>query len=385
MAASPDSQSFLNSYHQIEDTQNPTQLDQYCTLLDPSQDPVKAQLSELESIYQFAPIGLAVLDTDLRFQRINQRLADINGLTIDAHLGRSVREVLPNLADKVEPLLSQVLRTGESVIDLEIKGETPSHPGVTRTWLESWHPITTEQGQIVGINIVCQEITEQKRSELALQQSEAFKQRLLESSPDCIKVLDLEGRLVYMNTNGIRLMEIDDLDSHLHSDWLSFWPGESRTEAEAALTLAKQGQTGKFQGQCPTLKGTLKWWDVSVSPVFDGEGQVDQLLVVSRDMSDRKQAEIATARSNQQSQRILDSLFSFVGILTPDGILTEANRTALEAADLQPIDVLGQPFEEAIGGLILWRCNSGCGPRLGRPQPGKWFATMKSSGSKMSS
>ncbi|MGB7413127.1 MAG: PAS domain-containing protein, partial [Thermosynechococcaceae cyanobacterium] len=314
--------------------------------LQQSKATIKAQLLEIEAIYQTAPIGLAVLDAELRFQRINQQLADMNGLPVEAHLGRSVREVLPELAHEVEPLFHQLLQTGQPLLDLEIKGETPAQPGVTRIWLESWYPIRAENEQIVGINIVCQEITERKQSELALQQSEAFKQRLLESSPDCIKVLDLAGRLTYMNVGGLRLMEVDDLGPHLNTEWVRFWSEDCRAEAEAALALAKQGGTGQFQGQCSTFKGILKWWDVSVTPVLGAAGQVDQLLVVSRDISDRKQTEFAIARSEQQSRQILNSLFSFVGILTPDGTLTEANRTALEAADLQPEDVLGKSFEE---------------------------------------
>ena len=124
---------------------------------------IQSQLSEIESIYQTAPVGMAVLDTELRFVRINQKLAEINGLSIDDHLGRSVRELLPDLADEAEPQLRQVLQTGEPALNVEISGETPARPGIHRTWLESWYPQLGQDTQPVGINIVCQEVTEQKR------------------------------------------------------------------------------------------------------------------------------------------------------------------------------------------------------------------------------
>lgn len=107
---------------------------------------------ELESIYQTAPIGLAVLDTELRFRRINERLAEINGLTVEAH-GRSVRELLPDLAYQAEAVLQQVLQTGRPVRDLEIRGETPAVPGVQRIWREQITPLRSERGEIDGLSI----------------------------------------------------------------------------------------------------------------------------------------------------------------------------------------------------------------------------------------
>ena len=67
-----------------------------------SQIQIQRQLTEIETIYQSAPIGLNVLDRDLRFVRINERLAEINGLSVEEHLGRTVRELLPELADTAE-------------------------------------------------------------------------------------------------------------------------------------------------------------------------------------------------------------------------------------------------------------------------------------------
>ena len=127
--------------------------------LQESQNQLQRQLTEIEAIYQSAPIGLAVLDTDLCYVRINQRLAEINGLSIEEHIGRTVRELLPNLADTVEPLLLPILETGQPLLKVEIFGETPSQVGVQRVWLESFIPLKNGD-RVIGINIVCEEITE---------------------------------------------------------------------------------------------------------------------------------------------------------------------------------------------------------------------------------
>jgi PAS domain S-box-containing protein len=135
------------------------------------------------------------------------------------------------------------------------------------------------------------DLTDRKRTEEALQQSEAFKDRMLASSPDCIKVLDLEGRLLYMNAGGLCVMEIDDFTPYCNAEWIGFWEGNEQQQAQQALATAKAGGTSTFQGYCPTAKGTPKWWEVIVSPILDGAGQVERVLSISRDITERKQAE----------------------------------------------------------------------------------------------
>lgn len=137
--------------------------------LQESQNQLQQQLAEIEAIYQSAPIGLNFLDTDLRFVRINQRLAEMNGLPVEAHLGRTVREVLPDLADTAEPLLRQILVTGEPLLNVEVVGETPAQLGVQRTWVESFLPLK-DGDRIIGISIVCEEITQRKQAEIEREQ-----------------------------------------------------------------------------------------------------------------------------------------------------------------------------------------------------------------------
>lgn len=134
-----------------------------------TQAQLQQQLAEIETIYQSAPIGLNFIDTNLRFVRINQRLAEMNGLPVEAHLGRTVREVLPNLADAAESLLHQILETGEPLLNVEIVGETPAQPGVQRTWIESFLPLKDGE-RIIGISTVCEEITERKQAEIEREQ-----------------------------------------------------------------------------------------------------------------------------------------------------------------------------------------------------------------------
>lgn len=137
-----------------------------------------------------------------------------------------------------------------------------------------------------------EEIEQRRRTEEILRASEEFKTRLIEGSQDCIKVLDLDGRLLSMNAGGMQVLEICDFTPFRNSYWIEFWQDEFRASAVAAIEAARQGSPSRFVGFCPTMQGNPRWWDVSVNPILNAEGKPEKLLAVSRDITERKQAEI---------------------------------------------------------------------------------------------
>ena len=120
-------------------------------------------LALLDTLFETAPIGLGFVDLQLRFVRVNAKLAEINGPSPEAHAGRHVREILYGLADELEPLYRRVLDTGEAVIDTEVR-QTPGDPSTARTWLVSYYPVRIGGGQPIGVGVVVVEITALKRS-----------------------------------------------------------------------------------------------------------------------------------------------------------------------------------------------------------------------------
>ena len=136
---------------------------------------VARQAEELTSLYATAPVGLFFFDTELRYVRVNREMAEMNELSVEQHVGRRLREVLPReLTDVIEPLLRQVLETGMPVMDREVKGSTPAQEGEQqRHWLASYHPVLAEDGTIRGVHGVVMEITKRKQVEEALLASEA--------------------------------------------------------------------------------------------------------------------------------------------------------------------------------------------------------------------
>ncbi|MGY2897289.1 PAS domain-containing protein [Deinococcus sp. UYEF24] len=121
---------------------------------------------------------------------------------------------------------------------------------------------------------------------------------LVQESTDCISVLDLNARLLSMNEAGQQTMEIGDFEDCRNLLWPDFWHGEDRHQVEAALDRARAGQRSTFEAQGVTFRGTLRWWEVRVAPVLDESGAVQRLLAVSRDITARKQAELALLAVN---------------------------------------------------------------------------------------
>jgi PAS domain S-box-containing protein len=117
-----------------------------------------------------ATAGLALLDKDLRFTQINDTLAEMNGLPAAEHLGRTIREVVPQLASTVEPILQTVLATGQPALNVEVTGERPSQPGIQRHWIESFFPIAGMDGNPAGVGSIVVEITDRKRAEEELRE-----------------------------------------------------------------------------------------------------------------------------------------------------------------------------------------------------------------------
>nr|WP_315399641.1 response regulator [uncultured Duganella sp.] len=114
---------------------------------------------------------------------------------------------------------------------------------------------------------------------------------IFENSPDCVKILAIDGSLMAMNVNGQCVMEIDDFGAVCGAMWPSLWPEPIRAHVEQAMATARAGSIGQFQAQCPTAKGTLKWWDVVVSPLLGTDGSLQGLLSISRDITGQRDAD----------------------------------------------------------------------------------------------
>ncbi len=125
----------------------------------------REQLAELEVLYRTAPLGLCHMDTGLRYLRCNEKLAEINGIPANDHIGRTLREIVPEIADTMEPVYRKVIQSGEPVVDVVATGATAADPKTKRHFSACYYPVKSEDGVVQGVSSIVQEITQRKREE----------------------------------------------------------------------------------------------------------------------------------------------------------------------------------------------------------------------------
>ena len=256
--------------------------------LSESEQEARRQFAQLAAIYHDAPIGLAFVDTQLRYISINDYLAEINGQPAAAHLGRTVRQVLPHLADTIEPLYRRVIETGQPVVDVEIRGLTASQPGIERSWLVSRHPVKNPMGAILGVITVVQETTERKQTD------ERFR-LVVESTPNAIVMANGEGHIVLVNSQcetlfGYRREElVGQLVEVLVPERYRGQHPAYRTSFFASPSTRPMGMGHELYGR--RKDGSEIPVEIGLTPIQTGTG----LLVLSAivDITERKRAEDA--------------------------------------------------------------------------------------------
>jgi PAS domain S-box-containing protein len=117
----------------------------------------------LRTLLTRAPVGFGMLDPDLRFVLVNDALAAMNGVPVEAHLGRTIFEVVPGLAEEAAEPFRRVLGTGEPLLNLELRGITAAEPGTVRTWYENVYRVTDSRG-ILGLAVVVVELNDRREA-----------------------------------------------------------------------------------------------------------------------------------------------------------------------------------------------------------------------------
>lgn len=194
---------------------------------------------------------------------------------------------------------------------------------------------------ITSFHGIRREIGGRAQAEQALRAGEEYNRAIVDGSPDCLKLLTLDGRLLGMAAKGRQLMDVDDFRVIENTDWVSLWKGEGAMAARRAVETAAAGNSDKFQGSCPTFKETPKWWDVIVTPILGPDGKPERLLAVSRDITESKTAADQVRDSAARLQAILDTV--------PDGLLTIDERGNVETLNPAAERIFGWPAAEVIG------------------------------------
>jgi PAS domain S-box-containing protein len=274
-------------------------------------DRMRATAGLLDVVFEHAPVGLALLDTDLCYVRVNDRLAEINGLPAAAHVGKTIAELLPDLPDHVQGDVGRVARTGEPLIDVAVRGVTPAVPGRAREFLASYWPVHGAGGDdITGVGIVVSDISDRRTAERALRaQTDRYEALLvaLSDAGEGMLVLERDGRCVYANAAfeqlcGYTFPELAAMDTVLDLV-VEYEQEEVRRRAVARLD---EGLV------TPALPLTVRRRDGGLVDVEVGGVRLDvedrrQMVVVVRDVSERRRAEAERERLLARSALLADA------------------------------------------------------------------------------
>ena len=209
-------------------------------------------------------------------------------------------------------------------------------------------PAHDDSGRITGWIGTDTDIHDRKVAELALAKREAFIHRVLDSTDDWISLLDLEGRLLSMSSNGQRRLEIEDLAGFIGRDWTEFWRDGDRDSASAAVAGARDGRAGRFEGCVPTSSGTPIWWDVVVSPIVDANGAPDKFLASARDVTKLRTVAAALAQSQRAHTLLANSLPAIVFSTDACGAIDYVNERWTEYTGLGLEASLGSSWAEKL-------------------------------------
>lgn len=259
-------------------------------------------LALLDTILLSAPVVFAFYNRDLEYERINETLAATNGLPAEQHLGRKVHDVVLELAPFLEPYLEQVLKTGEPVIDFELRAESPVDPGRQRVWLVSFYPVRMQGGEILGVGVLVSDITDRKASERELVKSEERYRDLVENAHDIIYSQDLQGNYTSMNKAGSQII------GYTNEEALAL--NIKQTIAPEYLPKVQEMLTAKLNGQHVTAyemeviakDGHRIMVEANTKLVYH-DGLPIGVQGIARDVTERKQLE-EQLRQSQKMEAI---------------------------------------------------------------------------------
>jgi two-component system, sensor histidine kinase and response regulator len=264
--------------------------------------------ARLNAFFNNAPVGLCILNKELQYVQVNQLLAEINGIAIAEHIGKTLNEVLCQISDFIEPLYQQVLTTKVPILNQEVNGASLKEPDILRNFLVSYFPIPGADGKISDLGSVLVEITELKRAELALQESQRRYKLLAEASPVGIFQSETGGNCSYLNRHWSEITGISSQEG-LGFGWLNAIHPDDRASALKAWNQAVLNkQMYRLEHRMLHPNGQTKWVIAQAAADIGEDGEIKGYIGTVTDITELKQAEAALRESADREKAITQTI-----------------------------------------------------------------------------
>jgi PAS domain S-box-containing protein len=270
-------------------------------------------LALLDACTSSAPIGLAFLDQQGHYIRINDALANIYHINAAENLGKTVSDTLPpDLASAVDAKIKQVLQTQQPILNVE---ETGKYPGMY--CISNYYPVRSEFGEILGVGMAVLDISERKQAEAALYQQEQEFKALVENVPDIIVRLDRDLRYLYACRSVEQATGISP----------AAFIGKTNNELgfpEQMCTLWNQnlqrvfatGIAHQMEFEIPRFDGT-HYYESRLIPEFSQDNSINSVLGIVRDMTEYKRAEQALRQSEERFRELAENIQDVFWMFNP--------------------------------------------------------------------
>jgi len=248
--------------------------------------------AQLQAIYDGAPVGLCFLDKHLRYVSINQNLADLNGAPVAAHIGRTVQEMLPELFPRVQPFLQRAL-LGVKIVNLEVLKPSPKPGEPDLTVRSSYQPALDEAHEVIGISVAVMDITQRKRTEDALRETEEDRRRMVELTPQILWTFDTNGNLMDIGPRWVQLTGMSCEQARMFG-WLDALHPDDKTPTLKALREAiDTGRPIDVVHRVKMVNGGWKWLRARGSPSYGPSGKIVRWYGGCEDIDEFKAMEAA--------------------------------------------------------------------------------------------
>jgi len=231
------------------------------------------RLAQLQAIYNGAPVGLCFLDRDFRYVSINRRLAAMNGSPVESYLGRTVQEMIPEVFRAIEPYIRRAL-LGEAIEEVEFTrpASDPGNPDSTN--LVSYQPALDEAGEVIGISVAVVDITERKRAEEALRESEEHLRYMVELNPEIPWVMDSDGNNLDVSSRWERITGLTK-ERTRNLGWLeAVHPEDVEPTMKALQEGLRSGKLIDVEYRVKSVDRGWRWMRSRGSPRVGPTGQI---------------------------------------------------------------------------------------------------------------
>ena len=276
----------------------------------PAEDPA---VTVIRQLMEDAPVAFAFLNTEFRYEVVNRKLAEMNGVPAASHIGHTVDEIVPEVAAAARRVFDRVMTTGQALLDVEFKG--------TRHWSASWYPIHTAEGRLLGVGALIADVTPYKQALEELRRNEQRLHLAQSAAGVASWEWDLQTNELFCSPEYGPLYGLPPITQAPRYDrWLQLLHPEDRERIDGQLSRVLAG-LGEYLSEFRVVwpDGSIHWLMGKGRVSRDSEGKPTRVFGVNMDITQRKQAEQAVRESEERFRSMADAASLMIVAAGKDG------------------------------------------------------------------